>query len=280
MERTIHSMQDLYAAFIGEKNELYYLSKFEEFDQTGRIFSPSWNWPAFFFTWGWLAYRKMYGLAFLIAFLTLPFIVLSNFLEGGGHFGLSVISWFIPYVLIGTFANSMYHQRVIGRIEYATKTLPDETRMFQYLRENGGVNSKVAWGLASIPLVGIAAAIIFSSIYAGSHRPQQQTVFQPVMPPPIQSAQPSSQTPRPISVGDEEMARFQSAAQVAIAKYPFLDIKSPGRHDQAIADVVWLRDKLIKEGQPPHEALRMATEYFGQAVLNGQYNSQWRDSAR
>lgn len=55
------TQRDLYKAYLGEKNQAYYLEKFEQFDnQTGGL-HISWNWPAFFTANLWALYRKMYG---------------------------------------------------------------------------------------------------------------------------------------------------------------------------------------------------------------------------
>lgn len=62
--------QDLYRLIIGEKNQERYLRKFEQFDQQGRT-SIGWHWPAFFVTFYWALYRKMWLVAVL--YLLLPF---------------------------------------------------------------------------------------------------------------------------------------------------------------------------------------------------------------
>lgn len=50
----------LYEAAIGEKNQGYYVAKFEDFDRRGPGLHASWNWAAFFFMGAWALYRKMY----------------------------------------------------------------------------------------------------------------------------------------------------------------------------------------------------------------------------
>jgi hypothetical protein len=58
---TILDKKNLYEAILGEKSRIYYLKKFERFDQQGLGLKASWNWPAFFFGGSWALYRKMYG---------------------------------------------------------------------------------------------------------------------------------------------------------------------------------------------------------------------------
>lgn len=45
--------------FIGERSQDYYLKRFAQMDQAGRLL-PKWHWAAFFMTFGWLLYRKRY----------------------------------------------------------------------------------------------------------------------------------------------------------------------------------------------------------------------------
>ncbi len=51
----------LYEAAIGEKNQNYYLEKFEAFDEKGPGFVASMNWAAFLTGGVGALYRKMYG---------------------------------------------------------------------------------------------------------------------------------------------------------------------------------------------------------------------------
>src|SRR5690606_28271216 len=66
----------LYRAVIG-RNAEYYLERFRGFDAAGKA-GASWHWPAFFITFFWLLYRKMWGAAaayvvlVLASYLVLP----------------------------------------------------------------------------------------------------------------------------------------------------------------------------------------------------------------
>ena len=53
-------MHNVYAAVIGEKNTVYYLEKFQRFDQQESGLKASWNWSTFLFSGLWLLYRKIY----------------------------------------------------------------------------------------------------------------------------------------------------------------------------------------------------------------------------
>jgi DnaJ-class molecular chaperone len=65
--------QKQYEAVLGEKNRLYYLLKFQQFDQQPIGLKSSWNWSAFLFNSVWVIYRKMY--AWFFAFLGIVAIV-------------------------------------------------------------------------------------------------------------------------------------------------------------------------------------------------------------
>jgi hypothetical protein len=74
--------EDLYEAILGEKNRIYYLAKFKEFDRQAPGLKASWNWAAFFFGGTCVLYRKMYGWFF--AFLGI--MIISGFFEKAGYY--------------------------------------------------------------------------------------------------------------------------------------------------------------------------------------------------
>ena len=69
-------VQKYYKAAIGEKNADFYLSRFHHFDSNG--VRPSWNWPAFFFTFYWLLYRKMGLFALVYVLLPIPLAAIDS----------------------------------------------------------------------------------------------------------------------------------------------------------------------------------------------------------
>ncbi len=124
MANSPHSDED-YAAFVG-KNVQKFLSKFTGFRMDPGGFHASWNWAAFFFSFWWFLYRKMYMWA-VICFITfwLP------------YFNLIVwIAW-------GVAANGLYFKHANEKIS--------EVKMYQgdrygvFLSDAGGVNGWVPW---------------------------------------------------------------------------------------------------------------------------------------
>ena len=149
-------MRNLYEAAIGIKNQIYYLMKFESFDQQGLGIKASWNWAAFIFGGVWALYRKMYGWFFVL----FGIIFLSNFIEKIGSPILSFIVIFIPWILFSVYANSIYHNSIKKKITVAQLTVNDESKLLEYLRYKGGVQSWVIWVFGAIPAIGILAAIL------------------------------------------------------------------------------------------------------------------------
>ncbi len=150
------STQNLYDAILGEKNRIYYLTKFRQLDQQGPGLKASWNWPSFLCGGVWALYRKMYGWFF--AFWGIA--ALSNLVEKAGSPGLSALVFFAPWIAFTVFANSLYHRSIKKRIAVAQITIKDESQLLEYLRQKGGVHAWVIWVSGLLPIIGILAAII------------------------------------------------------------------------------------------------------------------------
>ncbi|PFG53105.1 uncharacterized protein DUF2628 [Marinobacter sp. LV10R520-4] len=149
-------MQNLYETILGDKNRIYYLTKFEQFDRLGSGLKASWNWPAFLCGGVWALYRKMYGWFF--AFLGIIF--LSNIFEKAGSPGLSAIVLFVPWIAFTIYADSLYHNNIKKKIAAAQLTVKDEPKLLEYLRYKGGVQTWVIWVFGGLPVIGILAAIL------------------------------------------------------------------------------------------------------------------------
>lgn len=114
-----------YAAFIGN-NLNKFLPLFKRYSLNPTSFHGGWNWCAFFFTFWWFLYRKMYFWA-LISFITM---VLPCFQL------VFMIGW-------GVAANYLYFRHVNNRID-ESRVVQGQAFM-QCLYEGGGVNSWVPW---------------------------------------------------------------------------------------------------------------------------------------
>lgn len=149
------NMHNLYDAILSEKNRIYYLTKFEYFDQQGPGLKASWNWPALLAGGVWALYRKMYGWFF--AFWGVAF--LSNIFEKAGSPGLSAIIFLVPWIAFPIYADSLYHNSIKKKIAVAQLSAKEEPKLLEYLRYKGGVHTWVIWVFGGLPIIGILAAI-------------------------------------------------------------------------------------------------------------------------
>ena len=135
-----------FRAYLGPRADKYLL-KFKRFttkEEDG--FALTWHWPAFFFGFWWMLYRKLYVWALVaLALWLIPHLALP--------------AWFIW----GVVANYLYYlqaKRKISDFRNRSYTaLPAVT-----LAEIGGVNRWV-WGLAVLFAVMIGAAIILGGVF-------------------------------------------------------------------------------------------------------------------
>ncbi len=160
--------ETLYRVFIGSNNQHYYLNQFQQFDRAGQT-KATWHWPAFFVTWYWLLYRKMW-LAALIYFL-LPYIVLfvGGLLTalipglGGVLFGLLWIAYVIGiFVWYPMNANAMYYKHCQNKIQEAKVASSRPDAQLGILASKGGTSNIVVILVvvfAFIFMIGILAAI-------------------------------------------------------------------------------------------------------------------------
>lgn len=151
-------MQNLYEAILDEKNRIYYLTKFEAFDQQGPGLKTSWNWSALLAGGVWALYRKMYGWFF--AFCGIAF--LFNIFEKAGFSGLSAIIYLVPWIAFSIYADSLYHNSIKKKIAVAQLSVKEEPKLLEYLRYKGGVHTWVIWVFGGLPVIGILAAILIS----------------------------------------------------------------------------------------------------------------------
>ena len=154
------SDDELLAAFTGPKNAHYYSGAFHAFARGENV---KWNWPAFFVTFPWMLYRKMwlFALAYLIGLhLLMQIVFLFGRVDTSSQFLLSVIVFF---VLTPLFATRLYYAHAhskIGSIKMRTSS-PEEQQL-EVARAGGTsvVGIVVGMLILVVPAVGgIIAAI-------------------------------------------------------------------------------------------------------------------------
>jgi Tfp pilus assembly protein PilE len=154
----------LYRAFIGPKNQQYYLDQFHQFDREGQT-SATWHWSAFLVTWYWLLYRKMWSAALLYFFLPYILMLVGGLLAAITGGALLVLIW-IGY-LIGIFvwypmqANALYYKHCQNKIKEASAATSNGDVQLGMLAGKGGTSSVVIVLIVvlAIPMIGILAAI-------------------------------------------------------------------------------------------------------------------------
>ena len=137
--------------FIGPKSDKY-LSKFKKFNITGvDKFSLTWHWPAFFFSFLWMLYRKLYLWALLAFVLSLI-----------PYFG------FLLWVVWGATGNYIYYKNAKKKI-LRLKTLQPASDLSISLRNIGGVNEWVWRWVKILLIISILALIaaILIPLFAG-----------------------------------------------------------------------------------------------------------------
>ena len=117
---------------------LYYKDKFSNLETpAGPRFALSWNWPAAFFdSFLWFLYRKMYMFALLYAVAP----ALAIFITGDMTVGI------VSRMLAGASANYLYYWHVKDKLQ-RIMSLPDmdSTARAEMVREEGGVQPYVLW---------------------------------------------------------------------------------------------------------------------------------------
>lgn len=166
---------DLFSAFIGEgKNKAYYLNHFNRFDADGKT-SATWHWPAFFVTFFWFLYRKMWlhavlyfmvpGIAMSIIVLIVGVIASAAGVENN-TLSLIVIVLYIAYVLAlfilpAMYANALYYKAFKSASSATTaRRLTGENAVADIARNGGtSIAGIIAPFALLIPITGILAAI-------------------------------------------------------------------------------------------------------------------------
>lgn len=138
---------ELYRAIIGPKNQDYYLSQFSRFSTNGKV-NASWHWPAFFVTFLWLLYRKMW-LSALMYFLLLTLVIILLTIAGDvvGNSADSLIdigftTFFIAiFLLPPMYANALYYKHCKRIIAKASVSSQDLQRRLGELSGKGGTSN-------------------------------------------------------------------------------------------------------------------------------------------
>lgn len=143
----------LYRAAIGERSQDYYLRHFARFDGEGKP-GTSWNWAAYWTTFNWLVYRRMWGwaLAYVAALLGLALLVFGvgklvlNYSDTSAIL-LSLLLLTAAFVVPGLYANAWFYTHCNEKITAALNKAP-EIKQAAALLAADAPQSRRLWVLA------------------------------------------------------------------------------------------------------------------------------------
>jgi Tfp pilus assembly protein PilE len=165
------ALQQAYQAVIGPKQQAAYLRYFTKAD--GLKQTPvSWHWPAFFVTFLWLLYRKMWGAAFIyflapaLFFVFLTYATAATGNSSGMLFSVATLAYCVlAFMLPPLYANAMYYRHCQKEIARARKTSTNREQQLGMLSRRGGTGGVVLAGLilGAIAIMGFTASIALSA---------------------------------------------------------------------------------------------------------------------
>ncbi|CAG0980943.1 Leucine-, isoleucine-, valine-, threonine-, and alanine-binding protein [Burkholderiales bacterium] len=183
---TAPTQADYYRAAIGPRNQAYYLKYFTQADAAWS-FRISWNWPAFFVSFPWLIYRKLWKLAALyaVAPFALAFctgLVVSHIIasQTGGAIpepkdvvramgtvvlvssAVGFVAWFL---ILPAYVNGLYHRHIRRKVYVAQHAFSEPEERIEWLSRHGGTSSILAvtsiW--VATFFTGLVAAVALSA---------------------------------------------------------------------------------------------------------------------
>lgn len=151
-------------AFIGQRSQAYYLKRFAEFDNAGKL-SAKWHWAGFLMTFPWLLYRKRFldslvyavaGWSFIQLNITIILVVLEYLIIGNlpevsrlpTRVAVGFGIWLFWAMMVARWTDAYYYRMARREIADAIEMYPrDEEKQLTHIRQHGGV-SLLGMGLA------------------------------------------------------------------------------------------------------------------------------------
>lgn len=236
----------LYRAAIGERSQDYYLRHFARFDGEGKA-GTSWNWAAYWTTFNWLVYRRMWGwaLAYVAALIGLALLVFGvgklvlNYSDTSAIL-LSLLLLTAAFVVPGLYANAWFYTHCNEKITAALNKAP-EIKQAAALLAADAPQSRRLWVLALGNAAVLALALSMLNWFQTSESalPQlareQSGTLQPATPPAASpaptpattaatasapAAEPAVLTPAPTTPSATPPAAPEPKPPVAVATRP------------------------------------------------------------
>jgi len=164
----MESQEEFYKAIVGPKNQDYYVRQFAKFDSSGKA-GATWHWPAFFVTFYWFLYRKMW-LAALLYFL-FPYVLMLVLGIAGAVIGQAATALIglgyllyiaAIFIVIPMYANALYYNQCKKKISETRASSHEEQRQLGELSGKGGTSNValiIVCVLVFVAVIGILAAI-------------------------------------------------------------------------------------------------------------------------
>jgi Tfp pilus assembly protein PilE len=153
---------EAWAAVVGNANTDHYLTRFE---RLARGEGGGWHWPAFFATWYWMLYRKMWAPALLYFFAPWVGMMIIGAAAAAAP-GLAVLlyvaQWLAVLLVPGLMANAWYYKHCQNKMREVRARGGSKDQMLARLEAAGGTSSVAVIVLAVfgvIAAIGILAAI-------------------------------------------------------------------------------------------------------------------------
>lgn len=147
-----------WVAAIGAGRSDYYLPRFRRFEAGG--IGPTWHWPAFFFTFWWFIYRKLWLPALLYWFGWALVTNVDPLLESAGLPPvLSLLALLLSFTFVPMYANAIYFhasRRKIRRVQARSLAADAQLRAL----ERAGGTSVILFLLITLIIAALAAAIL------------------------------------------------------------------------------------------------------------------------
>lgn len=190
----------LYRAAIGERSQDYYLRHFARFDGEGKA-GTSWNWAAYWTTFNWLVYRRMWGwaLAYVAALIGLALLVFGvgklvlNYSDTSAIL-LSLLLLTAAFVVPGLYANAWFYTHCNEKITAALNKAP-EIKEAAALLAAEAPQSRRLWVLALGNAVVLALALSMLNWFQTSESALPQLAREQSGP--LQPATPPAASPAP-----------------------------------------------------------------------------------
>lgn len=180
------------ALFIGKRSQAYYLKRFAQIDQAGKLIAR-WHWAAFFMTFGWLLYRKRYldclvycvaGLSFVkltivISLSVLEFVWIGHLPAQMQWIVRAVVAlgiWVFWAIQVARWSDAYYYRMARREIADALALYPnDQNAQAEYLQKHGGV-SWVGFLAGFALFLGIIGIVVLQFVPIVATQKEQQLI--------------------------------------------------------------------------------------------------------